>query len=192
MVQIKVRIAQRMDEIARTQSALLRDHHRQQRVRSDVERYAQKRIGAPLVKLTRKAPSGHVKLKQHMAGRQQLALKRTIGENILRTGYCVTPKLVKPELHPEQGTVWEWIYENDEEIYGQFSAAYNRPGAGALRKLDDRSMEELHRIFDVTGGKEFFDTIEKHSDRKAREMGYDGADDEYMMYTYTKNSNEHY
>ena len=47
-------------------------------------------------------------------GRQQLALKRTIGENILRTGYCVTPKLVKPELHPEQGTVWEWIYENDE------------------------------------------------------------------------------
>ena len=110
-------------------------------------------------------------------GRQQLALKRTIGENILRTGYCVTPKLVKPELHPEQGTVWEWIYENDEEIYGQFSAAYNRPGAGALRKLDDRSMEELHRIFDVTGGKEFFDTIERHSDRKAREMGYDGADD---------------
>ena len=63
---------------------------------------------------------------------------------------------------------------------------------GALRKLDDRSMEELHRIFDVTGGKEFFDTIEKHSDRKAREMGYDGADDEYMMDTYTKNSNEHY
>ena len=116
----------------------------------------------------------------------------TIGENILRTGYCVTPKLVKPELHPEQGTVWEWIYENDEEIYGQFSAAYNRPGAGALRKLDDRSMEELHRIFDVTGGKELFDTIEKHSDRKAREMGYDGADDEYMMDTYTKNSNEHY
>ena len=60
-----------MNEIARTQSALLRDHHRQHRVRSDVERYAQKRIGAPLVKLTRKAPSGHVKLKQHMAGRQR-------------------------------------------------------------------------------------------------------------------------
>ena len=36
-------------------------------------------------------------------GRQQLALKRTIGDNILRTGYCIVPKLVKPELHPEQG-----------------------------------------------------------------------------------------
>ena len=93
----------------------------------------------------------------------------------------MTPKLVKPELHPEQGTVWEWIYENDEEIYGQFSAAYNRPGAGALRKLDDRSMEELHRIFDVTGGKE------------AREMGYEeGADQQYMMDVFLSNSNEHY
>ena len=59
-------------------------------------------------------------------GRQQLALKRTIGENILRTGYCVTPKLVKPELHPEQGTVWEWIYENDEEIYGQGVLRHDR------------------------------------------------------------------
>ena len=60
-----------MHEITRTQTALLRDHHRQQGVRSDVERHAQKRIGAPLVKLTRKAPSGHVKLKQHMTGRQR-------------------------------------------------------------------------------------------------------------------------
>ena len=47
-------------------------------------------------------------------GRQQLALKRTIGENILRTGYCVTPKLVAPDLHPEQGPVWSWVYRNVE------------------------------------------------------------------------------
>ena len=46
-------------------------------------------------------------------GRQQLALKRIIGENILRTGYCIVPRLVKPDLHPEQGTVWKWIYDND-------------------------------------------------------------------------------
>ena len=43
----------------------------------------------------------------------------------------------------DRGTVWEWIYANDEEIYGQFSAAYNRPGAGALRKLDDVSYTHL-------------------------------------------------
>lgn len=69
-------------------------------------------------------------------GRQQLALKRIIGENILRTGYCIVPRLVKPELHPEQGTVWQWIYDNDKEIYGQFTPVYMRHGAGALRRLD--------------------------------------------------------
>ena len=125
-------------------------------------------------------------------GRQQLAIKRTIGENILRTGYCIVPKLVKPELHPEQGTVWEWIYNHDEEVYGRFTPVYNQQGAGALRRMDDNSMEEMRRIFEETGGNEFFETIERYSDRKAREMGYDGADDQYMMDTYTKNSNEHY
>ena len=125
-------------------------------------------------------------------GRQQLALKRAIGENILRTGYCIVPRLVQAKLHPEQGTVWKWILDNEEEVYGRFSENYNQPGAGALRKMSDESLEELRRIFDITGGTEMFDTIERHSERKAREMGYDGADERYFYDTYTRNSNDHY
>ena len=126
-------------------------------------------------------------------GRQQLALKRIIGENILRTGYCIVPRLVKPDLHPEQGTVWKWIYDNDREIYGQFTPVYMRHGAGALRRLDEESLSEINRIFEVSGGSELFETIERHSDRKAREMGYEqGADQRYMMDVFLNNSNEHY
>ena len=36
-----------------------------------------------------------------------------------------------------------------------------------------------------------FDLIEEHSDRKAREMGYDGADERYAADAYTQNSNRH-
>ncbi|MBR5197931.1 MAG: hypothetical protein IKW42_06905, partial [Alistipes sp.] len=125
-------------------------------------------------------------------GRQQLALKRLIGDNILRTGYCLTPRNIRPELHPEQGAVWEWIYENDESIYGRFSECYGKEGAGALRKIDDESLAEISRIFEVSGGKAFYNAIEQHSERKAREMGYDGATEEYMMHTYTYNSENHY
>ena len=126
-------------------------------------------------------------------GRQQLALKRIIGENILRTGYCIVPRLVKPELHPEQGTVWKWIYDNDREVYGQFTPVYMRHGAGALRRLDEESLAEINEIFRVSGGSEMFDTIERHSDRKARELGYEeGADQQYMMDVFLSNSNEHY
>lgn len=125
-------------------------------------------------------------------GRQQLALKRTVGDNILRTGYCLTPIAIRPELHPEQGTVWKWIIENDEQIFGQFTTCYGKEGAGALRKCSDETLEEIHRIFDITGGTEMFESIERHSDRKAREMGFDGADEEYFMEVYTRNTNEHY
>lgn len=121
-------------------------------------------------------------------GRQQLAIKRIVGENILNTGYCIVPKMVVPEMHQEQGTVWRWIYAHDKEVYSQFTPSYRTEGAGALRKIDERSLEEIHRIFDVSGGTKLFDDIERFSDRKAREMGYDGATHEYMMETYTKNS----
>lgn len=125
-------------------------------------------------------------------GRQQLALKRVIGENILRTGYCITPRLVTPELHPEQGPVWRWIYDNDKEIFGLFSPVYMREGAGALRRMDEGSLEEIRRIFDVSGGTAFFEGIEAHSDRKAREMGYaDGADQKYMMDVFLDTNQNH-
>lgn len=125
-------------------------------------------------------------------GRQQLAIKRTIGDNILRTGYCLTPNAIRPDMHPEQGTVWRWIIDNDKEIFPQFSDTYGKEGAGALRKVSDATLDEIHKIFDLTGGTEFFNAIESHSDRKARQMGYNGADEEYFHDVYTKNSNEHY
>ena len=39
---------------------------------------------------------------------------------------------------------------------------------------------------------EFFDNIERCSEKKARELGFDGADEEYLMYTYTTNNNCHH
>lgn len=125
-------------------------------------------------------------------GRQQLALKRFIGDNILATGYCLTPRNIRPELHPEQGKVWEWIYEHDNDVFSKFSDCYGKEGAGALRRVDDESMAEINRIFEVSGGRAFYDNIEAHSERKAREMGYDGANDEYLMDVYTLNSENHY
>jgi heterodisulfide reductase subunit C len=125
-------------------------------------------------------------------GRQQLALKRLIGDNILATGYCLTPRNIAPHMHPEQGTVWEWIYEHDEDIFGRFSDCYGECGAGALRRIDDESMAEIRRIFEISGGQAFYDNIEACSERKAREMGYDGATEEYMMDVYTYNSENHY
>lgn len=124
-------------------------------------------------------------------GRQQLALKRVIGENILNTGYCLKPNLIDPKMHLEQGPVWKWIYENDQDVYGRFGDTYCKPGVGGLRKIDDKSMEEIHKIFEVSGGSAFFENIETHSETKATEMGYDGADSNYFNLVYTTNNGNH-
>ncbi len=124
-------------------------------------------------------------------GRQQLALKRTIGHNILKTGYCIKPTLIDPDLHPEQGPIWKWIYDNNKDVFERFDENYCKPGVGAVRQIDDESLGELKRIFEITGGIQFFDNIEKCSDTKAREMGYDGADENYFKHVYTYNSGNH-
>ena len=94
-------------------------------------------------------------------------------------------------MHPEQGPVWQWVYEHDRDVFERFGENYCKVGVGAMRKIDDKSMEEIRSIFDVSGGTEFFDKIEKYSDEKAREMGYDGADDRYFQDVYTYNSGNH-
>ena len=122
-------------------------------------------------------------------GRQQYALQKILGNNILQYGYCVTPDIVKPEMHPEQGPVWEWIYEHREDIYEKTHSNYRKAGAGALRQVDDESLAELRKIFDVTGGTEFMEHIEACSMEKAQEMGIDK--ESYFLHTYTDNSGQH-
>jgi heterodisulfide reductase subunit C1 len=127
-------------------------------------------------------------------GRQQFAIKRTVGENILKYGYCIVPQEVKPDLHPEQGPAWEWVYENTPEVMNRLGANYEGEGGGILRKISDETLEEISRIFEVSGCYDLFDKIESYSKIKADQMGLDfgkGIENEYFVYTYNRNSNNH-
>jgi heterodisulfide reductase subunit C len=96
-------------------------------------------------------------------GRQQLAIKRAIGHNILETGYCIHPTRVAPESHPEQGPVWAWMSGNADQVYGRFDEGYDKDGPGLLRKISPEALGELDRIFEVTGCKDLWNTIETQS-----------------------------
>ncbi len=127
-------------------------------------------------------------------GRQQLAIKRTIGENILKFGYCVQPQSVVPALHPEQGPVWEWEYNRLEPIMEKMGANFQADGPGALRKIADQDLEEIKRIFEITGGMKRYNDIEKYSKIKAVELGMDsgeGTESEYFKAVYTANNDTH-
>lgn len=127
-------------------------------------------------------------------GRQQLAIKRTIGEKILSHGYCINPESIDPAMHPEQGPVWEWEMDHIHQVMDRLGANYEGDGAGALRKIPESDLEEIRKIFEITGGMERFKKIEEFSRIKATEMGLElgeGMDSEYFRKVYTENNQTH-
>jgi len=126
-------------------------------------------------------------------GRQQLAIKRMVGESILETGYCIYFDHINTDLFPEQGPVWDWERANAERILPKVGANYKGEGPGALRKVPQEDLDELKRIFEITGGMEWFRKIEEYSSRKAIEMGMEtgtGKDSEYFNHIFTTNDND--
>lgn len=128
-------------------------------------------------------------------GRQQFAVKRTVGDNILKFGYCTPSYEIHPDKHPEQGPVWEHVYENLEHVIARFGGELHGK-EGPLRGFTPEVMQELKDIFEVTGGLDLFEAIEVASEKKAREMGMefkaDGTDFEYFDHVSTFNSGCHY
>lgn len=127
-------------------------------------------------------------------GRQQFAVKRTVGDNILKYGYCVAAYVVHPDLHPEQGPVWEHAFKNLEAFFARAGGELNGT-EGPMRKIKPEVLAELDRIFTETSGKRLFEAIEEASEKKAAEMGL-GFDDsgtasEYFRHVYTTDSGCH-
>lgn len=122
-------------------------------------------------------------------GRQLYPLTRMLTGNILNYGYCVYPATFKWEDHVESGPVWKWHTEHLEDSLARNGANYRGKGTGVLRAIPQESLDELKRIFDVTGATERIETVNRCSEAMAAEMGMDM--DEYLKYTFEHISEGH-
>jgi len=71
---------------------------------------------------------------------------------------------------------------------------YKGDGPGILRKIPEETLEELRKIFEVTGGLDRYEKIEEFSKNKAKEMNLeltDGIESEYFKHIYTANNGTH-
>lgn len=118
-------------------------------------------IPGEVITILRKVSQEMGYYKENEMGRQQIEIMEGVGQNILDMGYCVHPDRVNPKKHPEQGPVWEWYVKNIEEVAPKLGANYHGKGPGALREIEPETMDELRRIFEVTGGMELHDNILK-------------------------------
>jgi len=120
-------------------------------------------------------------------GQKQLVIKRTVGEHILKYGYCVYIDEVNTEMYPEQGPIWDWYKLNRKQILERLGTSYQKDQSGTLRNIPEESLDELRRIFDETGATQRFEKLENLSVLKAEEMGMDS--DTYFDYLYNDNTN---
>src|SRR5665647_2613621 len=127
-------------------------------------------------------------------GRQQLALKRTVGNWMITYGYCLYLEGVGTSMHPEQGPVWDWIQDNWVAIFKKMGANYKGEGPGILRRIPEDAMYEMREIFKVTGGMKRFENIEEFSKAKAKELNMqfdEGFENEYFQHIYKTNNGCH-
>ena len=127
-------------------------------------------------------------------GRQQLALKRTVGHWMITYGYCLYLEGVGTDMHPEQGPVWDWIQDNWRALFKKMGANYKGDGPGILRRIPEEAMDEIREIFKVTGGMKRFENIEEFSKIKAKELNMnldEGIENEYFRHIYKTNNGSH-
>ncbi len=119
-------------------------------------------------------------------GRKQLAIKRTVGDHILKYGYCVYIDEVDNDMYPEQGPVWKWMRENRASMLERLGTSYKKNKSGTLRNTSQGSLDDLKKIFDETGGTKRFEKIEKYSSEKAKELKIDFKEgkDDYFKFLY--------
>jgi len=104
-------------------------------------------------------------------GKKQFALKRTVGDHILKYGYCVYVDEVTTDMFPEQGPIWDWLKKNKKDILERLGTSYGKEQSGSLRKIPEESMRNLQKIFDETGATERFKQIEQYAKFSAKQEG---------------------
>ena len=121
-------------------------------------------------------------------GQKQLAIKRTVGDHILKYGYCVYIDEVDTGMYPEQGPVWDWLTENREDVLERLGTKYKKAESGTLRQISEESLNDLRKIFDETGATKRFEKIEEFSRIKAAERGiaFSEGKDDYFKDVYEK------
>ncbi len=99
--------------------------------------------------------------KESSEGIKQKDLMQTIGKHMLEYGYCVYFDHVDTDNFPEQGPVWDWLKKNKESVLKRLGCSYKEDRAGALRAIPQESLDDLYKIFEITGALDRFKKLEE-------------------------------
>jgi heterodisulfide reductase subunit C len=127
-------------------------------------------------------------------GRQQLVLKRTVGEWSYKQGYCVHIDHLNTEMFPELGPIFDFEKKHLPEFMERVGASYHQDKPGVLRNIPQDALDEINSIFEVTGAHSKLSSIETYSAAKAKQMNMElgsyGLDSEYIQHIFCHSNEE--
>ena len=123
-------------------------------------------------------------------GRQMYLLCKDLNHNVRTYGYCVYPRLFGYKEHQEAGLVWEWVHNNIDDVFDRLGANLDKDGPGAMRKIPQKDLDELKRIYDITGATQRLENVRQAGLKKAEELGL--TEEEYCQKIYTECSPKHF
>ena len=86
--------------------------------------------------------------------------------------------------------VWEWVHDNIDDVFDRLGANLDKDGPGAMRKIPQKDLDELKRIYDITGATERLEHVRQAGLKKAEELGL--TEEEYCQKLYTECSPKHF
>jgi len=122
-------------------------------------------------------------------GRQQYVITKSLCDNILNYGYCIYPRTFTHKAHPESGPVGKWIEDNLDKVHCRVGSNLDGEGPGVLRQIPQESLDELKKIFDITGATSRIESVEKLSEQRAKELGV--TIEEYGEMVFTQTTKHH-
>lgn len=123
-------------------------------------------------------------------GRQMYLLCKDLNHNILNYGYCIYARAFKYNEHLEAGVVWQWVENNIDDMFDRLGGNLDKEGPGAMRKIPQKDLDEIKRIYDITGATEMLENVKNAGLKKAEELGL--TEEEYCQKLYTECSPKHF
>lgn len=77
-----------------------------------------------------------------------------------------------------------------EDVFDRMGANLDKEGPGAMRRIPQKDLDELKRIYDITGATEMLENVKNAGLKKASELGL--TEEEYCKKIYNECSPKHF
>ena len=109
---------------------------------------------------------------------------------VVGVNYRFLPRVTVDKIIDDAAEAVAWVFNNIDDVFDRLGANLDKDGPGAMRKIPQKDLDELKRIYDITGATERLEHVRQAGMKKAEELGL--TEEEYCQKIYTECIPKHF